>query len=260
MKALRAFLFLLLVATTALSAQTTNLETMRGAKIRERKPAQSTLVVGVNESVGSIAEPGWPLIVSALLTSEITPTPAAPSEMRLAMVDERNREVPLTLEPVARPRGITGEQSLYWLAAESATRGFAPGLYRVRVVSPTTQDSGIKFESGNLRVVSTNAERRNQLAILRIQRFLLLGREDDALAEANRAVAAEPKNEDLWIAKGDILMQKDMPDDALEAYDTALKLHQKGDREPLAIATRRRAAFFRSLEKRGVTSPQSTPP
>ena len=260
MKTFSAFLFSSLVATSALSAQTTNLETMRGAKIRERKPAQSTLVVGVNESVGSIVEPGWPLIVSALLTSEITPPPSPPADMRLAMTDERDREVPITLQAVARPSGITGEQGLYWLAAESATRGLAPGLYRVKVVSPSTQESGIKFESGNLRVVSANAERRNQLATLRIQRFLLLGRDDEALAEADRAIAADPKDEDLWIAKGDIFMQKDMPDDALEAYDSALKLHKKGDREPLAIATRRRAAFFRSLEKRGVGSPQPTPP
>jgi tetratricopeptide (TPR) repeat protein len=176
------------------------------------------------------------------------------------MADERNREMPVTFQPIPPPSEVTGEQSIYWLAPESATRELAPGLYRVKLVPGAGQATDWKLESANLRVVTPNAERRNLLAVLLVRRLLLLGREDDALAEADRAIAADAKDQNAWIVKGDIFMQKDMPDEALEAYDSALKLHKKADGEPLTITTRRRAAFFRSLEKRGVVSPQKPAP
>jgi predicted RNA polymerase sigma factor len=65
---------------------------------------------------------------------------------------------------------------------------------------------------------------------------------------------------EAWIAKGDILMLKDNPDEALAAYDRALELHRKAGNEPLAIQVRRRQAFTRILEKRGVTSPEPALP
>lgn len=249
-----------LIAVSALSVQAAEPEMMRGAKMRDRTPPAATLVVGANEQVGSIAEPGWPLIISALFQSEITPAPALPSGLRVSISDEQNREVAgIAFQPVPRPAGVTGEQSLYWLAPESATRALAPGLYRIRIAPGDGQATGFKFESAVVRVVTANGERRNLLSVLLIRRLLLLGRNDDALAEADRAIAADANDQTAWITKGDIFMQKDMPDEALEAYDQALSLHKKADGEPITITTRRRAAFFRSLEKRGVSTPPTPP-
>jgi predicted Zn-dependent protease len=90
--------------------------------------------------------------------------------------------------------------------------------------------------------------------LLKIQKSLLLGKDDEALAQTDQLTTSDPANADAWIAKGDILMGKDLPDEALNAYEKALDLVKETDNEPLFIEERHRAAFFRSLEKRGVLS------
>jgi hypothetical protein len=55
-------------------------------------------------------------------------------------------------------------------------------------------------------------------------------------------------------------MQNDQPDEAHQAFDRALSLHKKTNRDPIAIMTRRRAAFLQSLEKRGVIPPKPIQP
>jgi hypothetical protein len=243
-----------LVATCSLFGQGAQPGPLRGGRPTQPKPL-ATLIVGVNEPVGSIAEPGWPLIVSALVESETNPAPSPPAGSTVTITDDKNRSVPISFEAVSRPSSATGEQSFYWLAPETATRTLAPGLYRIRVVPPAGQAVGWKFESGNLRIVSAGGDRRTLLSVLTVRRLLLQGREDDALAEANRAIASDARDQAAWIAKGDIFMLKDMPDEALEAYDGAFHLNKKTDGEPLALMTRRHAAFQRGLEKRGVIAP-----
>lgn len=247
-------LLLWLVAACGLFGQGANPGPLRGGRPTQAKPL-ATLIVGVNEPVGSIAEPGWPLIVSALVESETNPAPSPPMGSNVTITDDKNRSVSISFQAVPRPANVTGEQSFYWLAPETATRSLAPGLYRVRVVPPAGQAVGWKFESGNLRIVPASSDRRNLLSVLTVRRLLLQDREDDALAETDRAIAADARDQAAWIAKGDIFMLKDMPDEALAAYDGALNLHKKTDGEPLAIMTRRRAAFQRGLEKRGVVAP-----
>ena len=61
-----------------------------------------------------------------------------------------------------------------------------------------------------------------------------------------------------WLEEGRVY-RFPKPDDALIAFDQALNLRNKNEREPLSILMRRQKAFQRSLEKRGVIPPQTTP-
>ena len=72
------------------------------------------------------------------------------------------------------------------------------------------------------------------------------------MKEAERLTGEDSQNVDAWIAMGDLLLAQDLPDEALKAYDQALAIFEKLEQESLALEERRRAAFFRSLEKRGV--------
>jgi tetratricopeptide (TPR) repeat protein len=111
---------------------------------------------------------------------------------------------------------------------------------------------GFGIQPGKLVVGKANLEDSSSLGLLKIQRALLLGNDSDALAEADRLISADSQNADALIAKGDILMSQDKPDEALEFYDQALEIQMKSGDEPLFLEERRSAAFSRSLEKRGV--------
>ena len=54
-------------------------------------------------------------------------------------------------------------------------------------------------------------------------------------------------------------MLRDDPNAAMQAFDRALALHTKTEREPVAIQARRRDAFMRGLEKRGGVTPTQAP-
>jgi hypothetical protein len=244
---------LLLVTATVAFCQDKKPVMMRGAKLGEPKPPVTTMIVGVNETVGSIAEPGWLIVVSAALLPEEGATPAAvPSNLKVKMTDEKDKEVILSFEAVPPPANSDEEPKFYWLAEEAATKSLSPGRYRITLVPDKGELKGLRIESGDLRVVEADPARNGLLGSLKIQRSLLLGKIDEAIAEAERLTTADAENEDAWIAKGDILMMQDKPDEALKAYDSALALHKDTDSEPLFILERQRAAFFRSLEKRGV--------
>lgn len=197
---------------------------------RVRAPGQ-TLIVGVNAVTGGIAEPGWPIIVSAAFgDGKDAPLPA---DLKVKVTDDKGKEVAVTFERVKD----------YWIAGENALH---PGRYDVTL----TPAGDLKSKAGSLNVEPADDSRAEMLGLLRIQRALLAGKTDEALAETER----HPKSMDAWIAKGDILLAKDLPDEALAAYDKALTL-QDPDDELLALHKRRQAAFLRSLEKRGVTKP-----
>lgn len=239
------------IVTLSLSApgQDAKPAPMRGVN-RSAPPPSPTLVVGINASVGTIAEPGWPLIVTAT-TNHTPPVPSIPSDLRLKMTNETGGPVALNFEPITPPPSPTAEPARYWVAAESDTSRLVPGRYRIALESGT---SGWRLESGEIRILSANRERAGLLPLLKIQRFLLQGRDDDALAEADRELSANPNNLQAWIAKGDMLMKKDDPDNALAAYNRAQNLLGEGGSFPLL--RRQKAAHTRSLEKRGVfTSP-----
>lgn len=220
--------WILLLALPAIAAKPEKM--MLGAKLGELKPPTITIIVGVNEVAGGIAEPGWPIIVSAA-TDDDKPVPAG---LNIKVTDDKDKEVVVAFESV---RG-------YWIAGEAATKALKPGRYHITLLPA----GDARIESGDLRVEPADD---NLLGLLNIQRALLTGKDDEALAEADR----HPKSPDAWIAKGDILMSKDLPDEALQAYDSALKLSRPADGENLPLMERRRAAFFRSLEKRGVLAP-----
>jgi hypothetical protein len=198
---------------------------MRGAKLA--KPKDPDLVIGVNAVAGSVAQPGWPIIVSANKT--------VPASLNIKVTDEQNKEVAVAFERV----------NDFWIAGENTLK---PGRYHITLVPA----GDMRIESGDLLVGPSDAD---LLGLLKIQRALLTGKDDEALAEAER----HPESADAWIAKGSILLGKDLPDEALAAYDEALKLRNPKAGENLALMARRRDAFFRSLEKRGVVPPKSPP-
>jgi len=236
--------------------QTPQREPMRGVKRGDKQVSLPTLIVGINAAIGTIAEPGWPLIVTATVSSDgKSPTPPLPANLGVQVTNENGARVALTFEPLSPPAISLAASGLTWVTAESATTQLAPGRYHVSVVSPTGVPAGWSVESGEIRVLAPAPERAGRLSRLKIHLSILRGRDDDALAEAERAVGANPRDSQAWIAKGDLLMQKDEPDQALEAYDRALNLHRGDKMQPYSILRLRHAAHLRSLEKRGVIAP-----
>lgn len=213
--------WILFLALPAL-AETNTVEMLRGAKLQ--KPKKPDLVVGVNAVAGGVAQPGWPIIVT---TDE-----TAPANLKPRVTDEQNKEVPVTFERVKDS----------WIAGEAATQTLKPGRYHI-TLAPA---GDLRIESGDLLVGDSDAD---ALGLLKIQRALLTGHDDEALAEADR----HPKSMDAWVAKGDILLHRDQPDEALIAYEKAFALMKEGENLPLM--KRWQAAFFRSLVKRGVVTP-----
>jgi tetratricopeptide (TPR) repeat protein len=166
----------------------------------------------------------------------------------------------VTLQPVAPLTTDADKTTRYWLATETATATLTPRQYRVTLATPSGTLPGWRIETGEFQIVARNPERSRLLAYLEIERSNVLGNHDGALAEANRLIAANDKDQQAWIVKGDILLLKDDPNAAMQAFDRALGLHKKTEREPIAIQARRREAFQRSLEKRGGLFPQNAPP
>jgi hypothetical protein len=230
----------LLFAAIACPGQDDQPATMRGIKRGEPKPSVTTLFVGANEVAGSIAETGWPIIVSAAM-DDGSPVPVG---IGVRVTDDNGNEFAIAFERVKDS----------WIAAESASASLAPGQYHIALVPA----GDLRIESGDLRVVEAASGRGTLLGLLRIQRALLLGKDDDALAEADHLTTDNPMSQDAWIARGDILMSQDKPDEALQSYDKADALHTPEDGENLPLMQRRRDAFLASLAKRGVIPPSDT--
>ena len=251
----------LVLLTCASFAQTQPVKPMRVTTRSQPAPPAATLLVGINDIVGSIAEPGWPLIVGATrMPNDQTASIPLPANLTVKVTNELGVEIPLTFEPVPRPATTTAPITLYWLAVESTTTRLTPGQYQVTLISPPNESTGWRIEVGELQVVAPNPAHVGVAGYLSVQRSALLGRNDEAIAGAERLTTARPNDPSAWIALGDTLMTQDKPDEALVAFDKALSLHKKTDREPIAIMTRRRAAFFRALEKRGVVAPKPAAP
>jgi hypothetical protein len=207
----------------------------------------ASLVVGANEIAGGVAEPGWPIVISALFTPDSS-SAVVPTKLTVRLIDARGNPVPLAFEATAPRRGASGWVRWIWHASEAATRGLAPGLYKA-TLEASPPDSTLWVSPGTLRVVAIGKGRPQARGQLVIERALLMGRADDALGEANRLVAKIPEDEAAWVARGDLYLAKDMPDSASASYDRALAVHKSG--EGLELFRRKRAAFFKLLEKRG---------
>lgn len=218
-------------------------EMMKGAKLADIKPTPA-IIVGANEVAENIVEGGWPIIVSVTMLSEDTSSIPVPNNLQPKLLNENNNSVPLNFNPVVSENNETK----FWIVSESETQSLTNGSYIISL-EPV---EGVTIHSGELVVSATNPEHAAGLNNLKIQKLLLQGKDDEALTEAHNQTTNDTENVDAWIAKGDILMGKDLPDKALKAYEKALEIAEKTENEPLFIQERHRAAFFRSLEKRGV--------
>jgi len=248
MKSPLTLLILFLISTTVAFGQTPRSEMMKGVKLSEPQPPSATLVIGANELAESISEPGWPIIVSATVLAADGSPGAVPENAALILLDHSRQPVAVVFDALK----LADQGTRYWIAPQNATKNLLPGEYMI-TVQPM---AGFSLQPAYLQVVAASPENAPGRDLLAIQQLLLLGKEDEALTEIDRQIAQNVENVDAWVAKGDILMGKDLPDEALKAYDQALQIALKEDPEPLFIEERRTAAFWASLEKRGVvTSP-----
>src|SRR5687767_7671767 len=62
--------FVALFSATVSFGQEKKLEPMRGVDRGQPQPSLPILLISINDSVGSIAEPGWPLVVFATRASD----------------------------------------------------------------------------------------------------------------------------------------------------------------------------------------------
>lgn len=252
-----AALFLLPMAVCAF-AQDEKPRGMRGAEPPAPRPP-AVLIIGANDVVGGVVEPGWPIVVSATLVVDEGAEAAVPPELRLKMTDADTTQVALPFEAVPRPAEATAEDAFYWVVAEEATRALAPGRYNITIELPEAQRQLLRVASADLRVVLPDADRARSPGPLRIQRAMLSGKPEEALAEVESLIAADAKNTSAWVAKGDLLMAQNKPHEALAAYDVAMKLTRDAEEEPsIFLLERRRAAFMAAIEK-GETGPATKP-
>ena len=243
----------LVLMTVAALAQTQPAKSGSGRRPPVAAP-NGTLLIGINDMVGRIAEPGWPLIVGATKYPDDNATVTLPAAFTLRLTTTSGTAVDIRFEAV--PPLANESTSYHWLVSESATTQLSPGSYRVSAVAGQPQLTGWRVEPGEFKIVAPDPERKGLLNHLRIQRFMILGKTDDALAAAEQLTRDNANDADAWIVKGDIHMTMDQPDNALAAYERALKLQENSGREPIAIMSRQRKAFQRSLEKRGVLTPR----
>lgn len=229
---------MLLVPSVAF-AKVDKSQMMKGAKLSEPQPDLPTVVVGGNTVIGNVTQPGWPVIISAAMDSDADPAPEVPPGLNVKLVDQKGDDVAVTFEPVQRPDNT----QRYWIASETATRNLAPGQYTVTIEAA----QGLDVVPGDLEV-KADSEGSSSLDLLKIQQLLLTGKYDEALAQADGMTTKDPNDLDAWIAKGDMLMAQDLPDEASDAYEKAFEL----GRPSIFLQERMSLAFRRSLEKRGV--------
>ena len=220
-------------------------------------PVTPAVVVGANEVAGGTLQPGWLLVVSALLVpgSDTTGAPviAPRPEFSVRLVDVRGAAVQIAFAPLGAPGEIEESTQWFWLASESATQALTPGRYRIEADTSGFRARGLHAAGAVLVVEPAGSANDPRARRLRTEAALLAGRVDDALAETDRWTAADTADAAAWSAKGDIFMELDRAGDALVAYQRAgVIVRQAEAGEPLDLARRTRAAMRRMLEQRGV--------
>jgi tetratricopeptide (TPR) repeat protein len=252
MKTLGITIFLLCILSCPLFAQDKKPERMKGVQLSEPQKKMPTIVIGANELAEHIVERGWPLIISIAVLSEDQEPLDVPNNLKLILRNEKDEAVAVKFDPVS----TDNKETRFWIVAEEETKTLTPGNYMV-TLEPV---EGMTIQPAELEVVLPNPEHEEAFNNLNIQKLLLRGQTDDALAEADRQIAKNGENINALLAKGDILMDQDLPDEAIKVYTKALALAEKEDTEPLFIIERHRAALFRSLEKRGVIQKTNNQP
>lgn len=237
------FFVMLLIPSLAFGGKVDESQMMKGAKLSEPQAELPTVVVGGNTIIGNITQPGWPIIINASMSGEEDPALEVPANLKVKLLDQNGNAAAVNFEPVTRE----DNSQRFWIAPETATQNLAPGQYTITL----EPEDGLSIESGELEVES-NPDAISLLGLLKIQVSLLTGKDDEAMAEANQLIAKDPENLNAWVAKGDMLMFQDLPDEASVAYETATELQAKTGHESVYLQERMRRAFFRSLEKRGV--------
>jgi len=229
-------------------------------------PVTPAVVAGANELVGGKVQPGWPLVVSALLVpgSDTTGAPVAaqwPSP-GVHLVDARGVVVTIPLTPLGASFAIGESTQWFWLADEAVIRALTPGRYEVAPDTSGFHARGLHAAAGTLTVEAAGSPNDPRALQLRTEAALLAGHVDEALAEAGRWADADTADADAWSAKGDVLMELDRASEALVAYERAEAIagRTKSTEEPLDLARRTRAARRRMLEQRGVLEPPTTGP
>ena len=160
-------LSLILFSTTVFFGQTKPVEPMRGVNRGQPRPSVAVLVVGANDMIGGIIEPGWPLIVSAVrLPDEKTANVPLPVNLTLKLTSETGTIKTIAFEPLPRPPTADNALVLYWQAAEAGTRGLSPGRYRLTLAPELGEYPGWRMEAGEFEVVAPNPQRSRLLSHL----------------------------------------------------------------------------------------------
>ena len=246
MKRIYILLFTMLFLPSLVFGKVDESQMMKGAKLSESQPELPTISIGANTVIGSVAQSGWPIIISAAMSSEEDPTPDVPDNLRVKFIDSKDKAVPVNFEPVKRQ----DKSQRFWIALEQGTQELTPGHYTI-TFEPV---DNFNIEPGELTVESKSDKASSSLALLKTQVLLLTGKDKEAMGQADELIAKDPNNLDAWIAKGDMLMSQDLPDEASRAYEKAMELQAQSGQESIFLQERMRRAFFRSLEKRGVIS------
>jgi tetratricopeptide (TPR) repeat protein len=135
----------------------------------------------------------------------------------IAAQPRRRRHVS-TLAPIAAPRdGPTQERDT--LADETNRLASAISLLRKRADA-----AGALQALDDYRRDYPQAHFASEARVVRIEALIASGRRDEALAELSPAeLPSLPRGEELWVVRGEILLELGRPRDALEAFDTALR-------------------------------------
>jgi hypothetical protein len=187
---------------------------------RTPRPAPPTIIVGANECVESATQAGWPLIVTALLVPGTDSTgarivPATPT-LVVRLLDARGTSVPLALAAIPPVAEEGGDTQWCWLAGEGDTRTLASGTYTI-TADPGAVTVVLRVVTGTLVVGAAGSPDDRRRKILRAQSALAAGHDDEAVAEADRMIAADSTDVSAWHLRVDLLMRAGRSGDALTA-------------------------------------------
>jgi tetratricopeptide (TPR) repeat protein len=155
----------------------------------------------------------------------VTPVDARPPSVVVrpmvsvdAQPEAKRRRRSAVVAPLPAPRDTpTGERDT--LADETERLASAISLLRKRADA-----AGALRALDDYRRDYPQAHFASEARVLRIEAFIASGRRDEALAELSPAeLPSLPRGDELWVVRGEILLELGRPRDALEAFDTALR-------------------------------------
>jgi hypothetical protein len=206
------------------------------ARISARgRTVNRTLIIGVPLAAGlAIAAPTWRWArrpVSAPSSPGMTPAPA--EEVREPVtpgvetgpVDAQSQvaQKPLTVAKIQRRASrsaATKSSALDTLGDE--TRRLASAISRLR---KGADPRGALKEIDEYRRLYPAAHFDSEARMLRIEALIAVGERPAALDELAAArIPSLPRSEELWVLRGEILLDLKRPREALDAFDAALRI------------------------------------